>query len=93
MALDKRFTLLQKTKSLIGFEREVASCAADVINQVLTKQNNPTWENKFRLHESLAQMLYAMNVMLTKDNGVDETNRLYSEILDIRYNRNKDKKW
>lgn len=90
---DERYLLLQKSKSLIGFERDLAAAAANVVTQVVTKQDNPSKENKFRLHESLAQMLYAMNVMLTKDNGVDETNRLYSEILDIRYNRNKDKKW
>lgn len=93
MLLDERYDLLQKTKSLIAFERDVASAAVNVVNQVLASQDNPSTENKFRLHESLAQMLYSMNVMLTKDGGVDETNKLYSEILDIRFNRNKDKKW
>lgn len=93
MQLDERYELLKKTKSLMALERDVATEAANVINQVLAKQNNPTWENKFRMHEALAQMLYTMNVLLTKDGGVDETNKLYSEILDIRYNRNKDKQW
>ncbi len=93
MPLDERYELLKKTKSLIAFERDVATTASEVINQVLVKQNNPTWENKFRMHESLARMLFAMNLLLTKDGGVDETNKLYSEILDIRFNRNKDKKW
>ncbi len=85
--MDERFDKLQKTKSLIGHERETVRCALRVCDLITRKWDHPSSQISFELHDAMAELLVAMNVQLTKDGGIEQTNKLYNEIVDIRFNR------
>lgn len=91
--MDEKFTTLQKTKSLIGHERETVRHALKLCNLITNKWDHPSTQTSFDVHEAIAELLVAMNTQLAKDGGEEETTRLYNEIVDIRYRRMESKQW
>ncbi len=91
--MDEKFIILQKTKSLIGHERETVRRALKLCDLITRKWDHPSTQASFDVHEALAELLVAMNTQLAKDGGADETDRLYKEIIDIRYRRVGSRQW
>ncbi len=93
--MDKRFVLLAKTGSRIEHERSLASACFNVCQRVLERQDGNSSVTAFREREAIADVLYWANVLLAKEGSKaqEQANKLYSEILDIRYRRAENKRW
>lgn len=91
--MNQKFLILAKTGSRIEHERNLAKACMELCTRIFNRQGNDSAHYTFLEHEAMADVLFRMNILLAKDNGDEQTSRLYEEKVDIQSRRAEGRQW
>lgn len=78
---------LKWTRSLIGHEHATLQAAMELCKRIVARQDYDSTGNRFKVREAMAEMFYAMQLQLAKNDEVEDVLKRFEEILEIRWRK------